>query len=170
MSNCLHCGQETTNPKYCSRSCAACQLNTLHPKRLKRPRFCRHCGVPIHHLVGRRTVCLQCNPQLIDWSKITIAALTGKRRYQKHSRLRELARRTYLLSGRPLCCAACGYAKHFEVCHIRAMNEFTDSTLVSVVNSTENLIALCPNHHWEFDHGFLDLISLGFPDFDHLHP
>jgi hypothetical protein len=25
------------------------------------------------------------------------------------------------------------------------------------VNSLDNLVGLCPNHHWEFDHGLLQL-------------
>jgi predicted restriction endonuclease len=26
-----------------------------------------------------------------------------------------------------------------------------------VVNSLDNLVGLCPNHHWEFDHGLPQL-------------
>ena len=157
MSVCQHCGRETTNPKYCCRSCSAKQTNRLYPRRRQTPRYCQRCGELLASGNRRRKFCLSCNPQTVDWNKVTLADLTGKRRYQKHSRLRELARRTYIQSGQPLCCAVCGYDKHFEVCHLRAMNKFPDTTPVQNVNGLENLIALCPNHHWEFDHGLLSL-------------
>lgn len=49
------------------------------------------------------------------------------------------------------CCSSCGYDKHFEVAHIRPISSFSVETMVSTINSVENLIALCPNCHWEFD-------------------
>lgn len=46
MIHCLVCGTETTNPKYCSRSCAAKLNNRLFPKRQRQPsvKFCRICN------------------------------------------------------------------------------------------------------------------------------
>jgi predicted restriction endonuclease len=84
--------------------------------------------------------------------------------------MRSLARQAYLSAGRPQQCAVCGYDRHFEVCHVRALKDFPATVAVSVVNQQDNLIALCPNHHWEFDNGLLDISSLGFPEFDHLQP
>lgn len=46
----------------------------------------------------------------------------------------------------------CTYDKHVQVCHKRAISDFPLDTPLSVVNSLDNLIVLCPNHHWEFDH------------------
>lgn len=54
-------------------------------------------------------------------------------------------------------CRACGYDKHFEVCHIKAVTDFTDDTLISEINSPDNLVPLCPNCHWEFDNGLLTI-------------
>lgn len=107
----------------------------------------------VHNLDGYRTLCLDCNTRYVDWSTVTLAEVRGKRRYQKHSRLRDLARRAYVAAGRPMCCARCGYDVHVEVCHIRAMKDFPRDALVAEVNAQDNLVALCPNHHWEFDHG-----------------
>jgi hypothetical protein len=46
MGACLQCGSETTNPKYCSRACAATQNNRTTPKR--RPEGeCTTCGTPV---------------------------------------------------------------------------------------------------------------------------
>ena len=50
-----------------------------------------------------------------------------------------------------LACACCGYDKHVELAHIKPVSSFDVNTLISVVNSEENVIQLCPNCHWEFD-------------------
>ena len=168
MNAWICCGQQTTNPQYCSRSCAAKHTNVLYPKRRQRKRFCKHCGTVIH-LDGRRTVCLDCNPFHVDWEAITIAEMRGKRRYQKNSAIRDRARKQYICDNRPLRCYVCGYDKHVDICHIRALSDFPEETPLRVANAPENLAALCPNHHWEFDHRLLDIASLGFPEFDRLH-
>lgn len=48
-----------------------------------------------------------------------------------------------------------GYDKHIEIAHIKAVSDFSDDSLISEINDKNNLVALCPNHHWEFDNGFL---------------
>jgi len=63
-------------------------------------------------------------------------------------------------------CRVCGYDKHVEVCHIKAIKSFDDSATFSEVNSIHNLVFLCPNCHWEFDKG---LLNLDFTEFDNLH-
>ena len=47
------------------------------------------------------------------------------------------------------------YNKHIEIAHIKGVSEFSDDSLVSEINDINNLVALCPNHHWEFDSGQL---------------
>lgn len=54
-------------------------------------------------------------------------------------------------------CAICGYNKHVEVAHIKAVSEFSDDAKLEEINSIDNLIGLCPNHHWEFDNGILKI-------------
>lgn len=41
--------------------------------------------------------------------------------------------------------------------NLKAVADFDDGTLVSEINDINNLIALCPNHHWEYDNGLLEL-------------
>lgn len=53
----------------------------------------------------------------------------------------------------------CGYSKHVEICHVKDICEFSIETLITEINSIKNLKALCPTHHWEFDHGYLELIN-----------
>lgn len=58
-------------------------------------------------------------------------------------------------------CFVCGYDKHVELAHIQSISSFSTDTKLSEVNSSKNVVQLCPNCHWEFDNG---LITLTFPD------
>lgn len=58
-------------------------------------------------------------------------------------------------------CRNCGYNKHVETCHIKPIGAFSTDTTVSVVNAPENLVLLCPNCHWEFDKGLINLDRMG---------
>lgn len=49
----------------------------------------------------------------------------------------------------------CGYSNYFEIHHIKPIEEFKLTTKIVEVNSLNNLIALCPNHHWEADNDIL---------------
>jgi hypothetical protein len=40
-----------------------------------------------------------------------------------------------------------GYNLLFE-----PISSFADDTPIDVINAPDNLLALCPNCHWEFDH------------------
>lgn len=71
--------------------------------------------------------------------------------------LRAQARNIYKKSGLPLSCKVCGYNIHVEIAHLRAVADFPDEALSSEVNGLDNLVALCRNHHWEFDNGYLKL-------------
>ena len=67
------------------------------------------------------------------------------------------ARKIYFYNNQHPKCAICGYTKHVEVAHIKAVSEFSNETPISTINSITNLIGLCPNHHWEYDNGMLKL-------------
>lgn len=54
-------------------------------------------------------------------------------------------------------CSICGYDKHVEVAHIKPVSGFDENTPIFEINSISNLIALCPNHHWEYDNGILKI-------------
>ncbi len=84
--------------------------------------------------------------------------LKDKYSYQCYrSFIQSNARSTYLLSDKPKVCCICGYDKYFEVAHIKPVSSFPDDCLIKDINNLQNLIALCPNHHWEYDNGFLSL-------------
>ncbi|MEO1286206.1 MAG: HNH endonuclease [Chloroflexota bacterium] len=74
-----------------------------------------------------------------------------------HSQIRDRARRRYRNSDRSQSCERCGYKKHIEICHIKAIADYPLETPVSEVNDLNNLVGLCPNCHWELDHGELTI-------------
>lgn len=84
--------------------------------------------------------------------------LKKRKNYQSYrSAIRKGAEKVFSESGKPLVCAVCGYDHHVEIAHIRSVSDFPGDALISDINSEDNLIALCPNHHWEYDHGILKL-------------
>lgn len=54
-------------------------------------------------------------------------------------------------------CNNCGYNKHVELCHIKPITSFDPSATIREVNALSNVVQLCPNCHWEFDNGLLNL-------------
>lgn len=76
------------------------------------------------------------------------------------SAIAKMARQVFNDSNKPKQCVICGYDKHYEVAHIKAVSDFDGSTLISEINNVNNLIALCPTHHWEYDNDILDLTSV----------
>ena len=97
----------------------------------------------------------------IDYSspilKMTKGELFSNRKNWQSARtaIRKLADMIFKKSNRSQKCVICGYDKHIEIAHIKAVSEFSDDALVSEINDINNLVALCPNHHWEFDSGLL---------------
>lgn len=152
---CLQCEVETNNPKFCSTSCAAKYNNRIRPKRRRRRYFCKSCGVETGY---RRNYCASCNPtRPRDFGNVTLAEIKSRTRYQANAWIRNLARRAYYASNKPQHCIQCGYSRHIEICHLKPIQNFPESATISVVNSLDNLVALCPNCHWELDHGILSL-------------
>lgn len=70
---------------------------------------------------------------------------------QKHARL------VYFGINKEPSCEICGYNKHVEVAHKKSVSSFDDSSTILQINDIANLIGLCPNHHWEFDNGILNI-------------
>jgi hypothetical protein len=158
MNTCLKCNNETKNKKFCSRSCSVSHNNKV-PKRKAATKHCAHCDIVLNPdgRECRLTVCKNCNKNHVDWSTVTYRNITDKRIYQVHSRIRNVARRIYNKSNLPKCCVVCGHDKHYEVCHIKPISEHAPDDTVAIINDLRNLVALCPNHHWELDYGDLSI-------------
>ncbi len=162
MTHCLNCNKETTNPKFCSRSCAATYNNKKFPKR-KPENNCKKCGQII---TSGRSLCEDCNTyfQWLDKNLSEVLVKDAAHPSWVYAKVRGYAR-TYFHKHNPnASCKVCGYDKHIEVCHIKPISSFGPDDKLSEINSLDNLIGLCPNHHWELDNG-----ALGFPEFDSLH-
>lgn len=74
---------------------------------------------------------------------------TGANRYDS---IRGWSRKKIIASNKELKCEECGYDKHVEIAHIKSISSFREDTMISEINSFDNLKILCPNCHWEFDH------------------
>lgn len=148
--NCLTCNETTTNPKYCSRSCAAKSTNKVHPKRKAKANQCEKCSVPIK---PSRKFCDECCK--VNWETRTLENCANYKHNHKYIVVRQHAKQVFFKNNPESKCFNCGYIKHIEVCHIKAISNFSLDTPLTVVNSTSNLIGLCPNCHWEFDNNLL---------------
>ena len=56
-------------------------------------------------------------------------------------------------------CCICNFP-HVDVCHIKPIKDFHENTSISEVNNPSNLIILCKNCHWLFDHGYNSVESI----------
>lgn len=135
---------------YCSSSCSAKHHNKLRPKKVH---FCE-CGAPKAN--KSRKTCFGCFKMTQD--QIYSVALKDLRKAfspsQFHAKVRGWSRNAY---DGPMVCFVCGYSLHVDIAHIKGVATFEEETLLSVVNAVNNLIALCKNHHWEYDNGYLEL-------------
>lgn len=143
--------------KFCSRSCAASFNNGKFPKRQKTAKVCTICFGPSQY----KKRCVSCRQQASeDYLNTTKAMLRGDGNMNFNSRLpylRSHSKATYIKSNRPLECKVCGYDTHVEIAHIKAVKDFSDDSTIREINDLSNLLALCRNHHWEFDNGVLSI-------------
>lgn len=137
---------------FCSRSCSTTYNNLYnkdkYKKRKTRVDKCKHCGNPTPY---RRTRCDDC--YMPDKT-------LGDAIYRRHhassayslvrTRARSIAKSLGWSS-----CKNCKYDKHIEIAHVKPISDFTEDTLISIINDPSNLLPLCPNCHWEFDNGLL---------------
>lgn len=147
---CECCGEETTNPRFCNRSCSAKHVNRGRVRLGKN--LCTQCATPIH---SGRKYCGNCRGQQ---SSRTIEEMLYHSSYKSnaYSNIRQHARRA--AKSIPNICLICGYNKHVEVCHKKGISEFPLNTPLLVVNALSNLRKLCPNCHWEYDKKLFCLI------------
>ena len=136
--------REVRRKRFCSKSCAAKANNVGRVRANKKIYLCIvcgcECGTPKDN--NKRSYCKKCYDN----------RFVGKKKSETSPRmLREHARRVYAARG-VKACERCGYDKHVECCHIKPVSSFGPDALISAINNPENLVGLCPNCHWEFDH------------------
>ena len=106
--------------------------------------------------LGVECKCLKQEPFILDLTK---GEVFGRRKNWQSARssIRKLAKEIYMEHNECPKCEICGYDKHVEIAHIKAVSEFDDDVTIREINSIDNLIGLCPNHHWEYDNGILEI-------------
>ena len=150
---CLHCNlpilpknekrlREVKRKVFCSRNCSG-SYNGFRRIRIKK--------LPI---IKKRIL-----PPILSITKEDLFA-QRKNWQSARSHIRRHAQLVYEKSNNKKKCAVCGYHKFIEICHIKSVSSFSGRALIVEINDLKNLIALCPNHHWELDHGVLDLKRL----------
>lgn len=151
---CQHCGNifiyKAKTQKFCSRSCSAKHIN----RKRKVFKYCG-CGALLSNR-SRSKYCANCRPKHRNRNtSVTLQELKDNyTKSQYHAKIREHSRWTYKLSGLPMACKKCGYDLHVDVCHKMDLKDFELTATLYQVNAIDNLVALCKNHHWEFDNGY----------------
>lgn len=147
---------------FCSSSCAASYNNRVIIKR-QLEGICKKCSIPIH---SSRVYCNKCFKDSLESNLTqknpTYADILKSRKYQPHSVIRIHAQKIYFKNFTKIECVKCGYSKHIEVGHIKAIKDSAPTDRLLTINDPSNLLGLCPNCHWEFDN-----LPRG-PEWDHL--
>jgi hypothetical protein len=152
---CIICQDQFTHHKSTVKTCELHRSGRAVP-------FCLQCGEKNGY---NRSYCsseckLKYKLDVWDWHDLSIEELKGEGNANSKSRLpyiRSLARKKYLASGLPQDCHICGYENFIEVAHVKDVSSFPPEALASEVNHIDNLLALCRNHHWEFDKMHLEI-------------
>jgi hypothetical protein len=128
-------------------------------KGYRKVRFCDDCRVIAGHEILRSVrrakglltwdvVSLMTRKELLDHYKGDL--------YRCKVKITSHAQIMWQQSKRPSTCQICGF-EHIEICHIKDVKDFSMTSTVGEINASSNLIGLCPNHHWLFDHRNLDI-------------
>lgn len=172
-TNCFSCNKETFKTKkevtdsltkrlFCSKSCSASFNNTLRIKskkysylynecscgkpKTKKAEYCKECfkieaGKPILEKTLRELTASS------DTSIRFNAVRAHARKFMKQSNIvKECIK-----------CKTNEFKDILEVCHIKALKDFSEETLIKEVNSLNNLIYLCPSHHTLLDKGLITI-------------
>jgi 5-methylcytosine-specific restriction endonuclease McrA len=164
--NCTQCNksfEKLTNElsksgnNFCSRSCAAKYNNQFTPKRQKTKK-CKFCDNLIYRNYTYCDSCIE-DGRHLRGQKITtdrtIDSMIKRKDANRYSYIRYHARQ--VMKHEVQTCSVCKYDKHVEVCHIKDISQFPLDAKLAEVNARTNLVLLCPNCHWEFDHDLLKI-------------
>jgi len=145
---------ESKIKKFCNRNCSATYNNK---KRANPPKLCPICG---KHIKRNSDRCKRCNSEnnCMDSNTTKGEIFSSSKTYSSaRSMIRIISHRVFMKSNKPKSCLVCGYNKYIEVCHVTPVSDFPDRATIGEISNIDNLVGLCPNHHWEFDHGVVDI-------------
>jgi len=153
MNLCTKCGQETKNKKFCLKSCSVAYNNSISPKRKPEHR-CNKCNEPI---TCNKRQCKNCSLRGRDFT-LAEAIYRNHHKSSAFALVRNRAR-AYAQAAGWDSCVECGYDKHIEIAHRKAIKDYPEHVMVSEINKPENLIPYCRNHHWEYENGLIEAPS-----------
>ena len=169
-NKCMYCGKiilladgqricDLKRKTFCNTSCAA-KFNN-HKRKITTSditTICPTCGGKKSRNGRLCRICSRDEKLLGQFYKITKGELFKSRGYfNARSLIQGHALAMWKRFGSKSICTVCGYNNYVEVCHIKSVSSFSDSATVLEINDINNLVSLCPNHHWEYDHGVLKL-------------
>jgi hypothetical protein len=128
-------------PKYSCEKCGKKRKKTLSP-------MCRKC------FYDYQTSIISSDDRIIS----SMFYNCGER--NKYNGVRCHARRLIKSLRLEFKCKCCNFSSGVQVCHIKSISSFDENSKLSEVNDIKNLILLCPNCHWLFDHGYNSLEKL----------
>jgi hypothetical protein len=163
----------TKRKKCCSRRCAGVCANRKRGNHVGtsedyqmnssvKMKWCKECK--IIRVPFTRQYCAQCNEnrkfarqKYLAFGERTKEELRNRAKGYPEYRasIQWHARKVFYQEYSGPVCLICTYSLHVHVAHIQSVSEFADQTKLTEINAADNLVALCPNHHWEFDHGIL---------------
>lgn len=160
MKTCKKCQSPIPKHKrynqFCGLSCSSSYNNTHSLKRVGPDKLCKTCGIVIgkRWCTTKRYCELHRKPDTVSNRTVKeyLDTYTSRTTSNRYCGIRNIARRIMQASTVERVCQACGYKKHVEVCHIKSISSFPLDTLITEINDISNLMYLCPNCHWEFDH------------------
>jgi hypothetical protein len=136
--------------RFCCKSCATSFNNVIAPKKIKKPPICQRCLVNTVQTRPSGSYNLLCEP---CWTKEQARSGLRLRSELTHPAIRSHARYVLKRHKPEMKCDWCSYDKHVECCHLKPIAEFAPEATASEMNAEDNLRWLCPNCHWELDHG-----------------
>ncbi len=137
--NCIECNRFFTPTMGLNTICSVdCKLNRKNRNR---------------RLPKINNDCMWCNKQfLASDHRRKFCSRFCKRRYDSKNRELLVARRVAMrISFKrllPSNCEICGFSRAIQYAHIKGVVEGGETTV-------DNILVLCPNHHWLFDHNML---------------
>lgn len=162
-NSCLYCGDKyeskSAKKSFCSEKCSSKFDDFVKPTGELNSE-CKSCFSPISSCYTWCSDCAENLSEKIKRPDMTIGELKEKFPYPAWRKKTSLQGRK-TVRDTPNKCHHCEYDKHVEVCHIKPVQDFpSDAMYISEINAPQNLLKLCPNHHWEMDYGDLSVRDL----------
>lgn len=108
-------------------------------------------------------LCFKCSKKIIydTANNPTLPLIKQKVNFFQSARgaIRQIAQQNYNNSNKPKECFICGYSTYIEIAHIKSISSFPETSLIKEIKHIDNLVALCPTHHWEFDNNIFSLMQ-----------